>query len=154
MAVSCVRGLQGNDPRYLKLAATLKHYAVNNVEESRQKLSAVVSEAMLRDYWLPHFHDAVVEAGACSLMASYNAINGVPNNINRWLLTTVLKEEWKHEGFVVSDLGGVRTMVQGHAAGKMTYVDAVAQSIMAGLRFLRPRIRGEHPGRGARGQAD
>jgi beta-glucosidase len=135
MAVSYVQGLQGDDPHYLKLAATLKHFAVNNVETDRQKLNAVVSERMLREYWLPHFRDAVVEGKACSLMASYNAINGTPNNINHWLLTDVLKGEWQHEGFVVSDLGGVRTMVNGHERGKMSYVDAVAQSVMAGCDF-------------------
>ena len=128
MAVSYVQGLQGDDPHYLKLAATLKHYAVNNVESDRQKLNAVVPERILREYWLPHFHDAVVEGHAQSLMASYN-------DINHWLLTEVLKNEWKHEGFVVSDLGGVATMVNGHAAGQMTYVDAVAQSLMAGCDF-------------------
>ena len=135
MAVSYVRGLQGDDPRYLKLASTLKHYAVNNVETDRQKLDAKVPERWLREYWLPHFREAVVEGRAQSLMASYNAINGTPNNVNRWLLTDVLKNEWRHEGFVVSDLGGVRTMVQGHAGGKMSYVDAVAQSVMAGCDF-------------------
>ena len=135
MAVAYVQGLQGDDPRHLKLAATLKHYAVNNVETDRQKLNAVVPERMLREYWLPHFRDAVVEGRAQSLMASYNALNGTPNNINRWLLTDLLKKEWQHEGFVVSDLGGVRTMVSGHAAGTMTYVDAVAQSVMAGCDF-------------------
>lgn len=135
MAVAYVKGLQGNDPRYLKLAATLKHYAVNNVETNRTKLNSTVSERMLREYWLPHFRDAVVEGKACSLMASYNAINGTPNNINHWLLTDLLKNEWKHEGFVVSDLGGVKTMVEGHEKKKMTYVDAVAQSLMAGCDF-------------------
>ena len=135
MAVSYVQGLQGDDPHYLKLAATLKHYAVNNVETDRQKLNANVSERMLREYWLPHFRDAVVEGKACSLMASYNAINGTPNNINHWLLTDVLKGEWRHEGFVVSDLGGVKSMVEGHEKKQMTYVDAVAQSLMAGCDF-------------------
>ncbi|MES2660031.1 MAG: glycoside hydrolase family 3 C-terminal domain-containing protein [Verrucomicrobiota bacterium] len=135
MAVAYVKGLQGDDPRYLKLAATLKHYAVNNVETDRMKLNSEVSERMLREYWLPHWRDAVVEAKACSLMASYNAINGTPNNINKSLLTDLLKDEWKHEGFVVSDLGGVTTMVEGHGKGKMTYVDAVAQSVMAGCDF-------------------
>ena len=135
MAVSYVQGLQGDDPHYLKLAATLKHYAVNNVETDRQKLNANVSERMLHEYWLPHFHDAVVEGKASSLMASYNAINGTPNNINHWLLTDVLKGEWRHEGFVVSDLGGVKTMVEGHEKKQMTYVDAVAQSLMAGCDF-------------------
>jgi beta-glucosidase len=135
MAVSYVQGLQGDDPHYLKLAATLKHYAVNNVETDRQKLNATVSERMLREYWLPHFRDAVMEGKAQSLMASYNAINGTPNNINHWLLTDVLKGDWQHEGFVVSDLGGVRSMVEGHEKKQMTYVDAVAQSLMAGCDF-------------------
>lgn len=135
MAVAYVCGLQGEDPRYLKVAATLKHYAVNNVEQGRTALDAKVSERVLREYWLPHFRDAVVEAKAQSLMASYNAINGTPNNVNHWLLTKVLKEEWGHEGFVVSDLGGVKTMVNGHGKGAMDYVDAVARSVMAGCDF-------------------
>ena len=135
MAVAYVRGLQGDDPRHLKIAATLKHFAVNNVETDRQKLNAAVPERWLREYWLPHFRDAVVEGGAQSLMASYNAINGTPNNMNRRLLTDLLKTEWRHEGFVVSDLGGVRTMVEGHGAKKMAYVDAVADSITAGCDF-------------------
>jgi beta-glucosidase len=135
MGVAYVRGLQGDDPHYMKIGATLKHYAVNNVETNRRKLSATVPEEMLRDYWLPHFREGVVEANAASVMASYNAINGTPNNINHWLLTEVLKDEWHHQGFVVSDLGGVSTMVHGHEAGKMAMVDAVAQSLMAGCDF-------------------
>jgi beta-glucosidase len=90
---------------------------------------------MLHEYWLPHFRDAIVEGRAQSIMASYNAINGTPNNMNHWLLTDVLKNDWGFQGFVVSDLGGVRTMVQGHEANKMTYEDAVAQSLMAGCDF-------------------
>jgi beta-glucosidase len=135
MAVAFVKGMQGDDPHYLKLAATLKHYAVNNVETDRQKLNANVSERMLFEYWLPHFRDAVVEGHAQSLMASYNAINATPNNINHWLLTDVLKGQWHHEGFVVSDLGGVASMVAGHEQGKMRIEQAVAQSLMAGCDF-------------------
>jgi beta-glucosidase len=135
MAVAYVKGLQGNDPHYLKLAATLKHFAVNNVEAHRTGLDATVPERWLREYWLPHWRDAVVEGKACSLMASYNGINGTPNVMNHWLLTDVLKKEWNHEGFVVSDLGGVDTMVRDQKAGKITYEDAVAASIMAGCDF-------------------
>jgi beta-glucosidase len=135
MAVSYVQGLQGDDPHYLKIAATLKHFAVNNVETDRQKLNAVVPERMLHEYWLPHFREAIVEGQAQSIMASYNAINGTPNNMNHWLLTDVLKNDWGFQGFVVSDLGGVRTMVQGHEKNQMTYEDAVAQSLMAGCDF-------------------
>lgn len=135
IGVAYVRGLQGDDPKYLKLVSTLKHYAVNNVEKDRQKLSATVSERMLHEYWLPHFRDCIVEGRAQSVMASYNAINGVPNNINKMLLTGILKEQWGFGGFVVSDLGGVNTMVKGHAAGQMTFEDAVAQSLIAGCDF-------------------
>ncbi len=135
IGVAFVKGLQGDDPKYLKLVSTLKHYAVNNVEQDRQKLSASVSERMLHEYWLPHFRDCIVEGRAQSVMASYNAINGVPNNINKPLLTGILKEQWGFGGFVVSDLGGVNTMVKGHAGGKMTYEDAVAQSLIAGCDF-------------------
>lgn len=135
MGVAYVKGLQGDDPRYLKLVSTLKHYAVNNVENGRQSLSAEVSERMLHEYWLPHFRDCIVEGGAQSVMASYNAINGTPNNINHLLLTDILKDRWGFEGFVVSDLGGVQSMVRGHAGGEMTYVDAVAQSLNAGCDF-------------------
>ena len=135
MAVAYVKGLQGDDPAHLKLAATHKHYAVNNVETDRHSLDATVSERMMREYWLPHFRDAVVEGGACSLMASYNAINGKPNTINHWLLTDLLKGEWKHQGFVVSDLGGITRMVEGHEKNQMSYEDAVAQAITAGCDF-------------------
>ena len=55
IGVAYVEGLQGNDPRYLKLAATLKHFAVNNVERDRQRLKVQVSERMLYEYWLPHW---------------------------------------------------------------------------------------------------
>jgi beta-glucosidase len=135
LAVAYVTGLQGDDPKCLKLASTLKHYAVNNVEKNRQSLSATVDERMLHEYWLPHFRDAIVEGHAQSVMASYNAINGVPNNMNPLMLTEILKKQWGFDGFVVSDLGGVDTMVKGHEKGKMTYEEAVARSINAGCDF-------------------
>jgi beta-glucosidase len=141
IGVAYVKGLQGNDPKYLKLVSTLKHYAVNNVEANRQSLSATVGERWLYEYWLPHFKDCFIEGQAQSTMASYNAINGVPNNINKYLLTDILKKQWGFQGFVVSDLGGVRTMVQGHAKGQMTYEEAVAKSLMAGCDFSDTEFR-------------
>jgi beta-glucosidase len=135
IGVAHVTGLQGNNPKYLKLVSTLKHYAVNNVETDRTSRSATVSERMLHEFWLPHFKDCIVEGGAQSVMASYNAINGIPNNINKMMLTDILKNRWGFKGFVVSDLGGVNTMVNGHEKGKMSYEEAVAQSINAGCDF-------------------
>ena len=91
MAVAYVRGLQGKDIAHLKVAATVKHFAVNNVEAGRQHLSAIVDERNLFDYWFPHWKAAFVEGKAQSVMSSYNAINGVPSAVNRWLLTDVLR---------------------------------------------------------------
>lgn len=145
MGVAYVKGLQGNDPKYLKLVSTLKHFAVNNVETDRQKLNANVDERWLFEYWLPHFRDCIVEGQAQSVMASYNAINGTPNNMNKYLLTDILKKQWGFEGFVVSDLGGVRSMVQGHEAGNMTYEEAVAKSIIAGCDFSDKEYRENIP---------
>jgi len=146
MGVAFVRGLQGDDPRHLKLAATLKHYAVNNVERDRQSLSAAVSERMLHEYWLPHFRDCVVEGGAQSIMASYNAINGVPSNINPLLLTEILKRDWGFQGFVVSDLGGVGTMLKGHLKGAVGVEEAVARSLAAGCDFSDREFETSIPG--------
>ncbi|HEV2327296.1 MAG TPA: glycoside hydrolase family 3 C-terminal domain-containing protein [Verrucomicrobiae bacterium] len=141
IGVAYVTGLQGDDPHYLKLAATLKHFAVNNVERDRRKLNAHVPERMLYEYWFPHWRDCIVEGKAESVMASYNGINGTPDNINHWLLTDVLKNAWHHDGFVVSDLGGVNTMVNGHFKSQLSYSDAVAKSLMAGCDFSDKEFR-------------
>lgn len=114
IAVAYVKGLQGDDPKYLKIAATLKHFAVNNVETNRQSLSATVPERMLHEYWLAQFRDCCVDAHATSMMAAYNAINGTPCAVNKLLLTDIPRGLWRWDGFVVSDLGGVRQLVDGH----------------------------------------
>ena len=73
MTVAFVKGTHGDHPKYLKLATTLKHYAVNNQEFGRRGLSATVSERMLMEYYLPHFKAGIMEGGATSIMSSYNA---------------------------------------------------------------------------------
>ncbi len=107
MAVAYVRGLQGDDINHLKLAATVKHFAVNNVETGRQHLSAEVDERNLMEYWLPHWKAAITEAHAQSVMSSYNAINGMPDAVNHYLLTDILRSQWGFDGFVTDDLGAV-----------------------------------------------
>ena len=131
MGVSYIEGLQGDDPHYLKLAATVKHFAVNNVETNRQRFSASVDERNLMEYWLPHWKAAIMEGHAQSVMASYNAINGAPDAINKYLLTDILRGQWKFDGFVTDDLGGVNLLV---AAQHITEdpVEATAMAIKAG----------------------
>jgi beta-glucosidase len=134
LGVAFVKGLQGNDPKYLKLVSTLKHYAVNNIEnipEDRHRHDAKVSERWLFEYWLPHFRDGIVEGKAQSVMASYNAINGVDNVRNKYLLTDILKNQWGFEGFVVNDASGVSGMHDKYQ-GKISWEEAVAQSLIGG----------------------
>jgi beta-glucosidase len=131
MAVAYVKGLQGDDPTYLKVAATVKHFAVNNVETGRQHLSAEVDERSLMEYWLPHWKAAITEAHAQSVMSSYNAINGTPDAMNHFLLTDILRGQWGFDGFVTDDLGAVALLVNGHHITEDP-VEATANAIKAG----------------------
>jgi beta-glucosidase len=131
MGVAYIQGLQGDNPRYLKVAATVKHFAVNNVETNRQRLSAEVDERNLMEYWLPHWKDAIMEGHAQSVMASYNAINGAPDAINKYLLMEILRGQWKFDGFVTDDLGGVNLLVAAHHITEDP-VEATAAAIKAG----------------------
>ena len=131
MTVAYVQGTQGDHPKYLKLAATLKHYAVNNEERDRVKIDVTVSERMLREYYLPHFKAGIVEGKAQSIMSSYNSINGTPGAENEWLLKTVLRDEWKFEGFIVPDSGAVERLVTGHKKYE-TIEEAAARTILVG----------------------
>jgi beta-glucosidase len=133
MAVAYVRGLQGDDISHLKLAATVKHFAVNNVETGRQHLSAAVDERNLFEYWLPHWRDAFVEGHAQSVMSSYNAINGVPDAVNHYLLTDILRGKWHFDGFVTDDLGAVEllTATRRNEVGQRFSEDPVYAAAMA-----------------------
>jgi len=117
-AVAYVRGIQGDDINHLKLAATVKHFAVNNVESGRQHLSADVDERNLFEYWLPHWRAAITEAHAQSVMSSYNAINGTPDAVNHYLLTDILRKKWGFDGFVTDDLGAVRLLTNGSSGAR------------------------------------
>jgi beta-glucosidase len=131
MTVAYVRGTQGDHPKYLKLAATLKHYAVNNEERDRTKIDVTVSERMLREYFLPHFKAGIVEGKASSIMSSYNSINGTPGAENAFLLKTLLRDEWKFEGFIVPDSGAVERLVTGHRK-YATFEEAAAKTVLVG----------------------
>ena len=133
IAVAYVRGLQGDDINHLKLAATVKHFAVNNVETGRQHLSATVDERNLFEYWLPHWRDAIMEAHAQSVMSSYNAINGTPDAVNHYLLTDILRDKWGFDGFVTDDLGAVEllTATRRNEVGQRFSEDPVYAAAMA-----------------------
>ncbi len=132
LGTAFVKGLQGDDPRYLKVVSTPKHFAANNEEHNRFVCNPQISEKQLRDYYLPSFEACIREGKAASIMSAYNAINDVPCTANPWLLTKVLREDWGFDGYVVSDCGGPSLLVSAHKYVK-TKEAAATLSIKAGL---------------------
>ncbi len=103
-----VKGLQGDDPKYLKVVSTPKHFAVyNGPERGRFSFDAKVSLKDLRETYLYAFKECVKEARAASIMGAYNRLNGVPCCANKYLLQEVLRDEWGFDGYVVSDCGAI-----------------------------------------------
>ena len=131
MAVAFIKGMQGDDPYYLKAVATPKHFIANNEEVRRHTGSSDVDMRSLFEYYLPAFHSAIVEGKAYSIMGAYNELNHVPCNANTYLLEDLLRHEWGFQGYVVSDCGAISDMLFGHHFFK-TGAEAVARSIKAG----------------------
>ncbi|HEY4424787.1 MAG TPA: glycoside hydrolase family 3 N-terminal domain-containing protein [Pyrinomonadaceae bacterium] len=127
-----VRGFQGNDygaPD--KILACAKHFvAYGAAEGGRDYNTTDLSENTLREIYLPPFK-AAVDAGVGTLMSSFNAINGVPASANSFTLTKVLRDEWKFDGFVVSDYTSVRELINHGIAGNEE--EAAAAALNAGV---------------------
>ncbi|WP_164234074.1 glycoside hydrolase family 3 C-terminal domain-containing protein [Microbacterium hydrocarbonoxydans] len=112
MGAALVRGIQSQG-----VGSSLKHYAANNQETDRLRVSSDVDPRTLREIYLRGFQRVVEDAQPWTVMCSYNRINGVYASEDPWLLTQVLRDEWGFEGIVVSDWGAVSDRVAGVAAG-------------------------------------
>ena len=132
LGVEFVKGLQGNDPRYFKVIATPKHYAVHSgPEPERHSFDAKAYERDLRETYLPAFRATITEAKAYSIMCAYNRTNGEPCCSNKNLMVDILRGEWGFDGYVVSDCGAVYDIWHGHKFVK-TEADASALAVKAG----------------------
>src|ERR1044072_4270730 len=131
-AAARVRGFQGADYSAInKILACAKHFvAYGAAEGGRDYNTTDLSENTLREIYLPPFK-AAVDAGVGTLMSSFNAINGVPASANAFTLTTVLRDEWKFDGFVVSDYTSVRELINHGIAGNEE--EAAAAALNAGV---------------------
>lgn len=131
LAVQFIKGMQGNDSKYLKTVACAKHFAANNYEQGRQGSTSFMTKHNLFEYYLPAFKMSVKEGDVKSIMSSYNALStdineenangqswakgntggkawgGKPNAMNDWLLTGILRNQWGFDGYVTSDCAGV-----------------------------------------------
>lgn len=132
LGVAFVKGMQGDDPRYLKTVSTPKHYAVHSgPEPERHRFDAKAYERDLRETYLPAFRATVVEGKAASVMCAYNRTNGEPCCANSRLLTDILRNEWGFNGYVVSDCGAIADIYRTHHFVK-TEEEASAVAVKAG----------------------
>jgi beta-glucosidase len=106
LATAMVEGTQSEG-----VGTSVKHYAANNQEDDRLRVSAEVDERSLREIYLPAFERVVKQAQPWTIMCAYNKLNGTYCSEHHWLLTEVLREEWGFEGLVVSDWGAVHDRV-------------------------------------------
>ena len=115
LAVEFVKGLQGDDPKYLKAVATPKHFAAHSgPEKDRHAFDAKVSQKDLRETYLPAFEACICDGKAQSVMGAYNRTNGEPCCASKTLLQHILRDEWGFDGYVVSDCGAIQDIHQHH----------------------------------------
>ena len=115
LGVQFIRGLQGDDPRYFKTVATVKHFAVHSgPEPERHAFDVAVNARDLRETYLPHFEQGIRQAGAWSLMCAYNRVFGKAACASDQLERDILRGEWKFGGYIVSDCGAIDDIFQHH----------------------------------------
>ncbi len=112
MAAGYVNGLQGNG-----VAACVKHFACNNSNYLRTKYDNIVEERALHEIFLAGFERAIKKSAPAALMGSYNPINGVHSCENKWLLTDLLRNDWRFEGAIISDCGAIKDHIKAFSAG-------------------------------------
>ncbi|MEQ9301473.1 MAG: glycoside hydrolase family 3 C-terminal domain-containing protein [Cyclobacteriaceae bacterium] len=134
LGVSFVKGLQGDDPSYLKTAACAKHFAVHSgPEKLRHEFDAVVSQKDLFETYLPAF-ESLVDAGVESVMCAYNRTNGEPCCASNYLLSEILFDQWKFEGHVVSDCWALVDLYAENGHGTVeTQAEAAALALKSGV---------------------
>jgi beta-glucosidase len=108
IGIEFVKGIQGDDPKYMLAMACAKHYAVHSgPEPDRHRFDAQVSERDLFETYLPQFERVVREGKVAGVMGAYNAVNGVPCCASSFLLDDLLRKQWGFEGYVVSDCDAI-----------------------------------------------
>lgn len=126
IARAMVQGYQGNDlTANNTMMACVKHFALYGAPDAGRDYNTVdMSRWRMFNYYMPAYK-AAIEAGAGSVMTSFNVVDGVPASGNRWLMTEVLRDMWKFDGFVVTDYTAISEMIA-HGMGDLQQVSALA----------------------------
>lgn len=137
IGIEFVKGIQGDDPRYMLAMACAKHYAVHSgPERSRHSFNAVISDRDLYDTYLPQFERVIREGKVAGVMSAYNSLNSVPASASKFLLTDLVREKWGFEGYIVSDCDAIRDIYgekQHHYVN--TAEEAAALAVKAGCNL-------------------
>ena len=116
----------------LGIVTTPKHFVANSGEGGRDSHPVHYSERILREVFFPPYKAAVQRAGSRGIMASYNALDGIPSGANRWLLTDILREEWGFNGIVVTDYKLIGVLWKQQLVAENSQ-QAAAKALKAGL---------------------
>jgi beta-glucosidase len=136
MGLAFVKGLQGDNPKYLKTAATPKHFAVHSgPEATRHEVDVSVSRHDMEDTYLPAFRATVMDGNAQSVMCAYNSVNGEPACASKTLLRDYLRDAWKFKGYVVSDCAAIED-ISAHHRYKPTQEEGVAAALAGGTDLI------------------
>jgi beta-glucosidase len=115
LGIAFIKGLQGDDPKYFKVIATSKHYAVHSGPESlRHVFDAQTSDRDLYETYLPHFRATVTEGKVYSIMGAYNRFRGESASAHTLLLQDLLRNQWGFQGYIVSDCDSIRDIFASH----------------------------------------
>jgi beta-glucosidase len=133
LAVQFIKGLQGDDPKYLKLVATAKHFVVHSgPESSRHSFNAVPSSYDFLETYTPHFKKAIQKANVYSVMCAYNSYNGMPCCANTEL-ERLMRNEWGFQGYIVSDCWAIADFYKENTHEIVnTKAEAAALGVLAG----------------------
>ncbi|HEX7338302.1 MAG TPA: glycoside hydrolase family 3 C-terminal domain-containing protein [Rhodanobacteraceae bacterium] len=135
MGVAFVRGMQGDNAKYLRVDATAKHFvAYSGPESERHHFDARVSQSDLYDTYLPAFQALVQKGKVAAIMSAYNSVNGVPASANKHLLRDILRKQWGFNGYVVSDCDAVADIYQHHKT-VATAAQAAALAVKNGVEL-------------------
>jgi beta-glucosidase len=146
MSAAFIRGMQGDNPKYILAASTMKHFLANSNEDDRTRSSSDFDERNLREYYIVPFQMGVKDANAQSYMAAYNATNKVPMTVHP-IMRDIVEKEWRFDGMVCTDSGSLPNLTREFhyypdateaaagavKAGITVFLDRYADSVKAAL---------------------